>query len=68
MANNIVGLVKPHHYSPDYMAMGDCRICGRVAGDPVHKKIYGCPVVIDKSLPDDVIELRGATSARATIE
>ena len=21
---------KPHVYSPDYMAMGDCRVCGHV--------------------------------------
>ncbi|MFO1209714.1 MAG: hypothetical protein U1E40_10885 [Amaricoccus sp.] len=21
--------LKPHHYSPDYQAMGDCRVCGR---------------------------------------
>lgn len=28
----------PHAYSPDYMAQGDCRVCGRVEADPVHGK------------------------------
>ena len=28
--------VKPHLYSPDYQAMGDCRTCGRLERDPIH--------------------------------
>ena len=27
---------EPHHYSPDYMAMGDCKICGHVEDSPLH--------------------------------
>jgi hypothetical protein len=23
-----MGVIKPHLYSPDYQAMGDCRVCG----------------------------------------
>lgn len=26
-----------HAYSPDLMAMGDCRTCGRTQDDPIHK-------------------------------
>lgn len=30
--------VKPHHYFPDYMAMGDCVTCGHVQESPIHIK------------------------------
>ncbi|VDS07531.1 hypothetical protein PARHAE_00708 [Paracoccus haematequi] len=51
---------KPHEYSPDYMAMGDCRICGHTRD--AH---YSAPV---PAVPDDVAEtakrLRQATFAK----
>lgn len=28
---------RPHRYSPDYEAMGDCKICGHVADAPHHR-------------------------------
>lgn len=28
--------IKPHHYSPDYQAMGDCRVCGHGQKVPWH--------------------------------
>lgn len=40
---------KPHEYSPDYMAMGDCRICGHTRD--AH---YPAPV---PAVPDDVAGL-----------
>lgn len=30
---NAFSEVKPHSYSPDYQAMGDCRICGNTQSD-----------------------------------
>ena len=29
-------LPKPHYYRPDYMAMGDCKVCGHVKESPLH--------------------------------
>jgi hypothetical protein len=26
----------PHHYRPSWLHMGDCHICGHVAGSPLH--------------------------------
>lgn len=28
-----LGDITPHAYSPDYQAMGDCRICGHTRAD-----------------------------------
>ena len=28
--------VSPHTYRPDYGAMGDCKVCGRLEHDPIH--------------------------------
>jgi hypothetical protein len=28
-----VSEVAPHSYSPDYQAMGDCRVCGNIRSD-----------------------------------
>lgn len=30
------GPIKPHIYSPDYQAMGDCRVCGHCQEKPWH--------------------------------
>jgi hypothetical protein len=47
-----------HIYAPDYMAAGDCRVCGRVAQDEAHIKLAGITVISDHALPDDVFEIR----------
>jgi hypothetical protein len=30
--------ITPHSYVPDAMAMGDCRVCGHVEADEIHKR------------------------------
>lgn len=30
--------VTPHAYSPDIMAMGDCRVCGHDRDHPMHQQ------------------------------
>lgn len=35
--------ITPHHYYPSVEHMGDCRICGNVAGHPIHLEL----IVID---------------------
>lgn len=32
--------IVPHIYSPDYQAMGDCRVCGHEQNQPWH--LYSC--------------------------
>lgn len=30
--------IKPHHYWPSAMHMGDCHICGHLQHHPIHKR------------------------------
>ena len=46
--------IAPHHYSPDYQAMGDCRICGLQRDDnPAHGQAYEKSTAIKEVMKDE---------------
>jgi hypothetical protein len=51
----------PHHYSPDYQAMGDCRICGHTYASHFPPKGEGIVMVT----PDDNAPIFAILAAQA---